>query len=68
MSKFYGQPWISDNQLLQEVITFKPGADAESNVEVLIDNHVSTMDIRIVQTILHVVWSTKLIILRRNEA
>ena len=38
MSKFYGQPWISDNQLLQEVVTFKPGADAETTVEVLIDN------------------------------
>ncbi len=38
MSKFYGQPWISDNKLLQEVVIFKPGTDAETTVEVLINN------------------------------
>ena len=38
MSKFYGQPWIDGNKLVQEVITFTTGSDTKTEIEVLISD------------------------------
>lgn len=38
MSKFYGQAWINENSLVQEVITFTPEFDTKTEVVVLIEN------------------------------
>lgn len=38
MSKFYGQPWIDGNSLVQEVITFTTGSDTKTEIEVLISD------------------------------